>query len=63
MLDLEVLILEMKFDSATRLRFKQLLGNYLDDLDKGSEDRFIDKVEEFLLIPKDKREAGNNGSS
>ena len=45
-----------RFDGATRLRIKQCLNDFLDDPIPNDENNFIDKLEEFILIPKDKRE-------
>ena len=45
-----------RFDGATRLRIKQCLDEYLDDPSPNDEDNFIDKLEEFILIPPGLRE-------
>lgn len=44
------------FDGATRLRISQCLDEFLDDPSPNDRDNFIDKLEEFILIPPELRE-------
>ena len=44
------------FDGATRLRIRQCLEEYLDDPAIDDKENFIDKLEEFILIPPGLRE-------